>query len=303
MTKIGIIVLNYNTGRVIGDCLSSIEKLKKNKFKVFTYFVDNNSQEKSYKKVLKSVSNLKVIENRKNLGFSGGNNVGIKKALEDGCDWVFILNPDTIADRMLLIEFSKIVTRNPQVGIIGPKIYFEKGFEFYKDRYEKEQLGKVIWYAGGKVDWDNILASHIGVDEVDSGQYDKIREVDFISGAAMFIKSKVFKDIGFFNEDYFLYLEDLEFCQRVKNAGYKILFAPGANVWHKNASATKIGSNLQDYFITRNRLLFGMKFASLRAKVALLREAFSFIFKSDVKRRAVFDFLTLNFGQGSFEIN
>jgi len=303
MMKIGIIVLNYNTGRVIGDCLSSIEKLRKNDFKVFTYVIDNASQEKSYKEVLKGIGNLKIIENRKNLGFSGGNNVGIKKALEDGCDWVLILNPDTVADQNLLVEFYKIVKKDSQIGIVGPKIYFAKGNEFHKDRYTEKQLGKVIWYAGGKVDWKNILASHLGVDEVDEGQYDEIVETGFVSGAAMFIKKEVFEKTGFFNERYFLYLEDLEFCQRAKKKGFKVVFVPSAIIWHKNASSTKVGSSLQDYFITRNRLLFGMKFASLRTKIALLREALLFIFKNDVKRRAVFDFLTLNFGQGSFKIN
>jgi len=303
MTKIGIIILNYNTGRVIGDCLSSIEKLKKNNFEIFIYFVDNASVEKSYKEVLKGIDNIRIIENSYNLGFSGGNNVGIKKALEEGCNWVLILNPDTVVDQNLLIEFSKVVRNDPQIAIVGPKIYFAKGNEFHKNRYSEKQLGKVIWYAGGKIDWKNILASHIGVDEVDEGQYGEIVETDFASGAAMFIRKEIFEKTGFFNERYFLYLEDLEFCQRAKKKGFKVVFAPGAIVWHKNASSTKVGSSLQDYFITRNRLLFGMKFASLRTKIALLKEALSFIFKSSVRRRAVFDFLTLNFGEGSFKIN
>ena len=301
MTKIGIVVLNYNTKKEIEDCLESIGKLKKNDFTVFTYLVDNASSDKSFREVVLKFKDLKLTENKENLGFSGGNNVGIKQALKDNCDWVLILNPDTEVDQNLLVEFLKVANQDSSVGIVGPKIYFAKGYEFHKDRYRKDQLGKVIWYAGGKIDWANVLASHIGVDEVDHGQYDKLKEIDFVTGAAMFVRKEVFEKIGFFDEKYFLYLEDLEFCQRAKKRGIKLVFSPKALVWHKNAVSTKVGSPLQDYFITRNRLIFGFSYANLRSKFALARESLKFLFgPNQTKRDAVIDFYLHRLGRGMY---
>lgn len=303
--KVAIIVLNYNTKDSLSECLSSISNLKKDRHEINVFVVDNASWDGSQEEIknLKiKIKNLEFIQNNKNLGYAGGNNVGIKKALKDGADAVLILNPDTKVDGNLILELTHTAKRNVNVGILAPKIYFYPGFEFHKERYQKEEGGKIIWYAGGKINWANVLASHRGVDEVDYGQYEGVEETDFATGAAMFVKSEVFEKIGFFNEDYFLYLEDLEFCVRAQKAGFKILYVPKAIVWHKWAQAAKGGSNLQDYFITRNRLLFGLKYAPTRSKVALVRQAVSFLFDGQSKRQAVFDFFTHRFGQGSFQI-
>jgi len=301
--KIAIVILNFNTKREIIDCLDSLLKLKKDGQSIFFLVVDNNSTDGSIQAISEKFPQIPLVKNSKNLGFAGGNNVGVKKELESDADWFLILNPDTVVDQDLVLELIKIARSDPKIGIVGPKIYFYPGCEFHKERYKKEEQGKVIWYAGGKMDWSNILASHRGVDEVDYGQYGKVEETDFVSGAAMFVKKEVFEKVGFFDERYFLYLEDLDFCQRAKLKGFKVVFAPSACVWHKNAASTQVGSNLQDYFITRNRLLFGLKYAPIRAKVALLREAISFLFGgSEVKKKAVLDFLTFNFGMGNFQI-
>ena len=115
----------------------------------------------------------------------------------------------------------------------------------------------------------------------------------------MFIKSEVLEKIGSFNEKYFLYLEDMDFCVRAKRAGFKIVFQPEAILWHKNAASTGgSGSKLQDYYITRNRLLFAMKYASLRTKLALIKQ----IIKESTnptKRRALLDFITGKLNKGS----
>ncbi|MEM4230386.1 MAG: glycosyltransferase, partial [Candidatus Pacearchaeota archaeon] len=177
-------------------------------------------------------------------------------------------------------------------------------FEFHKKRYKKEDLGKVIWFAGGKMDWQNVIGLHIGVDEIDKGQFEKISEIDFASGACMLIKSDVFKKIGKFDERYFLYYEDSDFCQRAKKTQYKIIYNPKAILWHKNAGSTGgSGSELQDYYLTRNRLLFGMKYAPYKSKLALLKESISLLAKGRKwQKRGVKDFYFGNFGKGSFSI-
>ena len=303
--------MTYNSANDLPECLISIQNLKVKSQNLKIFVVDNNSQDESVK-VAKEFSakggpaagwNIEVIKNRQNLGFSGGNNVGIKKALKEGTDFILLLNPDTKVDENLISELLSVAKTDGKIGILAPKIYFYSGFEFHKNRYKKEELGKVIWYAGGKIDWKNILASHRGVDEVDNGQYDKSTETEFATGAAMMIKREVFEKVGFFDEKFFLYLEDLDFCTRAKEAGFKIIYVPTALVWHKWARSAGGGSKLQDYYFTRNRLLFGLKYAGFRAKAALFRQAFLFLVgREKIKRRAVFDFLRANFGRASIQL-
>jgi len=289
------VVLNFNGLKDTIQCIRSLKKCHSGPYKLNIVVVDNGSDNKNVTS-LSQINDITLIRNDKNLGYSGGNNIGIKYALEKYSDLILLLNNDTIVDRNLLQYLAK-ASRNGD--LITSKIYFEKGFEFHRDLYKKEDLGKVIWYAGGKIDWQNINGIHVGVDEVDEGQFSKSFETEFATGACMLVKSEVFKKIGYFDEKYFLYLEDMDFCVRAKKAGFKIIFEPKAIVWHKNAaSAGGSGSSLQDYYITRNRLLFAFKFARLRTKIAVLKQVL-FEISKPVRRRALLDFLTGRFKKGS----
>lgn len=243
-----------------------------------------------------------VIDNtNKNLGFSGGNNQGIKQALARNADAVLLLNDDTKVDPHAIRHLANALFSKSNIGMAVPKIYFYPGFEYHKGRYRKPQLGKVLWYAGGKIDWNNCIGIHRGVDEVDHGQYDAMEDVRFATGCCLLIKREVFEKIGFLDERYFLYLEDLDFNVRAKKAGYQIIYEPKAVVWHKNAQSSGSGSALHDYFFTRNRLLFGMTHATSRAKFALFREAMKLLISGQTwKKKAVVDFFIGRFGKGSF---
>jgi len=130
-----------------------------------------------------------------------------------------------------------------------------------------------------------------------------MKRVDFVSGCAMMVKKEVFKKIGLLDERYFLYLEDLDFCHRVAKSGFKILFDPKAIVWHKNAGSSASGSKLQEYYITRNRLLFGQKHASLKMKLLLLKEALRILMSDNkIKREAIRNFFLRRFGHKDISI-
>ena len=294
--KIAIVVLNYNGKENTLACINSIKKLNKSNYKVELIVVDNASNDGS-SEALSKIKDIMLVKNDKNLGYSGGNNIGIKHALSLGSEYILILNNDTIVEKSLIIN---LINSAKKGDIVSPKIYFAKGFEFHKNRYKKEDLGKVIWYAGGKIDWQNVIGIHIGVDEVDHGQFSKRLEINLATGACILIRRQVFKKIGFFDEKYFLYLEDMDFCVRAKRAGFKIIFEPKAILWHKNASSGGgSGSGLQDYYISRNRLLFATKYAKARTKFAVFKQILSQI-NSPIKRKALIDFVTFNFGKGSF---
>lgn len=301
MLKIAIIILHFNNQKLTDDCLSSVKKLSVKNFKLETIVVNNNPQEEigSLKKKYREVI---FLEAKENIGFSGGNNLGLKKALKNGADFIFLLNNDTLLSENLLMELLKIAKGDKQIGILAPKIYFAPGYEFHRDRYQEIQRGKVFWYAGGLLDWQNIIASHRGVNEVDHGQYDQIVPTDFASGCGMLVKKEVFQKIGFFDERYFLYLEDVDFCQRALRAGFKIVYVPQARLWHLNAGSSSVGGSLHDYYLTRNRLLFGFKYASLRTKISLVKESLRLFFSGrHWQKIGIRDFYAQKFGQGSFK--
>lgn len=294
--KIAFVVLNYKGLEETLECLESLRRCEKGGNEVEVIIVENGSEDGSYE-ALSKLTDIELIANSKNLGFSGGMNSGIEYAIKRQADYVIILNNDTVVDKNLIVNFAKLAQKS---DIVAPKIYFAPGFEYHKSRYKKSDLGKVIWYAGGFVDWQNILGRHIGVDEVDSGQFGKSKEIDFATGACMLVKREVFEKIGLLDEKYFLYLEDMDFCVRAKKAGFKIIYDPKAILWHKNAiSAGGSGSKLQDYYFTRNRLLFAFKYAKLNTKLAVLRQTLKQ--SSDkIKRDALFDFLLMKFGFKNF---
>ena len=301
MIKIGIIILHYKGKNLTINCLTSLEGLKNSNISLIKILVDNNSPE-PIEGLEKKFKDIVILKNSQNLGFAEGNNVGIRYALKNGARWVLILNNDTTVAPDLLVQLIKKSSLINQSGILGPKIYFAPGFEYHKNNYKPAQRGKVFWYAGGIIDWRNVYCSHRGLDEVDEGQYDRVETTDFVSGCAMLVKKEVFEKIGLFDPRYFLYLEDVDFCQRAKKAGFKIIYVPDGKVWHYNASSSQVGGALHDYFITRNRLLFGMKYAPARTKIALLKESFKLLFKGRPWQKiGVRDFYLKKFGKGSWK--
>jgi GT2 family glycosyltransferase len=303
MKKVFISIINYENLSDTKQCLQSIDGLQTEGLELQVVLIDNASKEQFDldEKFLKKFP-MEIIRNSKNLGFSGGHNAGIKYALSKNADYVLILNNDTYLDKNIIAELVKEAEEDSRTGIVSPKIYFAKGHEFHKDRYKNEDLGKVIWYAGGKMDWANVIGKHVGVDEVDKGQFENTGKTDFASGCCMLIKKEVFEKIGFFDEKYFLYYEDNDFSQRSKTAGFNLIYDSKAMLWHINAgSAGGSGSGLQDYYITRNRLLFGMKYAPFKAKFALVRESVKLtFFGRKWQRKGVVDYYFKRFGKGSY---
>jgi len=294
---IAVILVNWNGKDDTIRCLESLQKIYLMGNTVSIIIVDNGSTNDSVCVIKKAFPKISIIETGKNLGFTGGNNVGIKEAFAIGADLIWLLNNDTLVEKNV-VSFAPAFD-DPRVGACGCKIYFAPGHEFHHDRYKESQRGRVFWYAGGLIDWNNLYASHRGVDEVDHGQYDKIIETPFITGCSFIVRSEVVKKVGMFDDRYYLYLEDLDWCMRIQRAGFKTLYVPSSIVWHVNAgSSGRPGNPLQEYYFTRNRFLLGMQYAPIRTKFALVREAFRFLVgPSAVRRQAVLDWLLSKFGK------
>jgi len=301
MRKVAIVVLHFAKRELTAQCLWSISSLRHGGFSLEVIVVNNNPQE-NLETLKKQFRKFVFLKTPSNLGFAGGNNFGIRQALREGADEIFLVNNDTLLDKELLVNLTEAAGLDKKRGILGPKIYFAPGHEFHQERYQAKDRGKVLWYAGGRIDWQNVLASHWGVDEVDNGQYNQSAQTGFVSGCAMFVKRKVFEKIGLFDESYFLYWEDVDFCQRAQKAGFKVVYLPAAKIWHFDAGSSSVGGPLHDYFITRNRLLFGMKYAPWRSKLALLRESLRLLVAGRPwQKTGVRDFYFRKFAKGSWK--
>lgn len=282
MNKIGIVIVDYNGKKDTEELLQSLVKADMRNFDVKVVVVNNGVDDlSSLTTIYRGVE--KIINNQKNVGFARANNQGIKYLLDVGAEFICLLNNDTIVKDNFLSALVGTFA-GEKVGIVCPKIYFYPGCEFHKKRYAEDERGKVIWYAGGEIDWDNVYCRHRGVDEMDRGQFDQTEETDFATGCAMMIKREILEKIGSLDEKYFAYLEDVDFCWRAREARYKIIYCPKSIIWHKNASSSGgPGSPLHYFLQERNRLYFGFKYASFKIKLHLLQKMFSFLFSSNYK--------------------
>lgn len=268
MPKVFIIVLNWNNWPDTLECLKSLDKNDYPNYQVV--IVDNGSEEKF--SITNFQSSIKVIYNKENLGFAGGNNVGIKYAFEQGTDYVLLLNNDTLVSRDFLSELVKAGENDKNIGLLGPKIYSA-------DKKEK------IWYAGGQINWMYNKGTMRGWNETDQGQYDNppIQKTGYITGCCLLVKKEVIEKIGLMSEDYFLYYEDTDWSLRARRAGFKCVFVPMAKIWHKGSKSSIEGSPSYIYYHIRNGLILAQRFAPFYIKPLVHLDVFWRIIKQVVK--------------------
>ncbi len=291
---ISIIIVNFNTAQDTIECLESLQNIKAEDFRYNVVVVDNGSHEPLDIPQKLLDSNVELLRTEANIGFTGGNNLGISHAVKEyNPDYFLLLNSDTTVDPQFLTEMYLDLKNDPQAGITSSKIYFYPGNEFHHQSYDKTQQVQIIWYGGGSIDWLNLQAFHRGVDELDRGQFDQQKTSEFATGCSLLIKREVTEKVGILDKKYFLYLEDVDFSIRVKRYGYKILFSPTSIVYHKNAGSTQgAGSQIHQYYQSRNRLFFFMNYGSLRQKVTVISLIFRWILTgTQIQKKAVLDYL------------
>lgn len=244
IASVGIVILNWNQQALTRACIGSIRKSDSRDYKIF--LVDNGSRQGEWEELSRPCEDIVFIRHQENLGFARGANIGIKTAMEHGCDSLFLLNNDTLIDPLCLSEMITHLGTDETVAAITPKIL----------QYDRRDT---IYSAGGRL--IQFLGQPLlcGLGERDEGQYDDIRTVSFASGCAMFIKASVLREVGMFHEDFFAYAEDMDLCARISKKGYKMLYIPSARVWHKFAASSGFGSPLFYYLHTRNRMIFARR--------------------------------------------
>lgn len=263
---IHIVVLNWNGRDDTLACLASVAKIDYANFRVIV--VDNGSADDSVAAIRAAFPDVEVIETGKNLGFAGGNNVGIKRALELGADYVLLLNNDTEVDPGILDAFIAAAREFPDAGVFSGKIYFHA---------EPNR----IWYAGAKWNQKSARFDLVGEGMPDDGvTWSTACETGYACGCAFFMPAGRLREVGMLDEDFFLYFEETDWCYRAKEAGHPSIFVPDAKLWHKvSVSFGGEGSPLALYFITRNRLLWAKRHANLSRRLRVHAEIIRSLFR------------------------
>jgi GT2 family glycosyltransferase len=237
---ISIITLNWNTRSVTCDLLRSIRE--HNTYQnIEVIVVDNASKEDPTEAFMAAYPSAKIVRNAENLGFSGGNNAGIRVATGD---YFFIVNNDTEFTPGLLEGLLQVFALHPDAGMASPKFhyFFEKG---------------VIEYAGyGNINLFTGRNGMIGHREKDHGQYDEMKPTHYAHGGAMMVPRAIIEEVGLMPEAFFLYYEELDWSEQVKRKGYKIYYQPASLIYHKESMTTGKSSPLKTFYLTRNRILF-----------------------------------------------
>lgn len=241
--ELSIVTINYNG---LQDTLQLIQSIKENvksvSFEIIV--VDNASKQNEAQVIELQYPEVITIRSEVNLGFSGGNNLGIRRARGRS---IFLLNNDTYIETDGLKKMKDRLDSSPKIGAVSPKIKFADS-------------GHPIQFAGytplTKITLRNNL---IGFGVADEGQFEKPMATPYVHGAAMMLKREVIKNVGLMPELYFLYYEELDWSSQMAAAGYELYYEPGCTVYHKESRSTGQNSALRSYYLTRNRMLYAWR--------------------------------------------
>jgi len=237
--KVSIITVNFNQPQVTEELLASIPPITNN---IEVIVVDNGSDLDKTPQWRIKYPGVTFIRSAKNLGFAGGNNLGIRQA---NGEYLFLVNNDTEFTTGLVEKLTSVLDAHPEAGMISPKI------KYFSDK-------SLIQYAGyTPINYYTCRNSCIGLRETDNGQFDNITApTAYCHGSAMMVRKAAIEKAGLMNENFFLYYEELDWCEHIKRAGYSAWVCTEALIYHKESVSVGKKSKLKEFFMNRNRILF-----------------------------------------------
>lgn len=263
---LAVITVVYNNYQPLNEFFTTLLTQSEHNFTVFV--VDVSDTDKRQMVPAPLPIRLLTAPNR---GYGAALNVGIRAALNEGITEFATTNNDILFHPDAIKHTRSALHAHP-LAIIGAKIYYAPGFE-YHNRYKESEKGRVLWFAGGTINWAHATAAHRGVDEVDNGQYETKEPTDYVTGCFMAFTHEVIKKVGFLSEEYFMYYEDADFCIRAKKLGIPSLFVPSIIIWHKEtqSSGGGKGSDLRQTLVQKNRIKFFLKYAPLTTRLHIIK--------------------------------
>jgi len=260
-----VLVLNWNGRQVTIDCVESLLRSDYPNLKIVV--IDNNSSDGSVQ-ALKATygSSIRILQNKANLGYSGGFNVGLRFGFEEnGADYCLVMNNDTVIDSRAISELVKIAESDDRFGFVTGKVYY----------YDKPSVLQTVGKKEDPIRWNG---DHIGCGEVDRGQFDEVAERPFADDIFTLVSKKLYDDTGGYNPMFFLQGEEYDWQARAKKHGYKIIFTPSAKLWHRESWALGKQSPKKAYYDARNPLLVIL----LHKSPEFFRRYFWLCFRKDI---------------------
>ncbi len=248
------VVVNWRLAEETRTCLGSLLDSSERSDIVV---VDNESTAASRSTFAGCDPRVDVLPSPVNLGFGVACNHAFTNALRPNHEYVFLLNNDAAVAGDALEQLVRTADANPGAGILGAKVYYRSAPE-------------TLWFAGARRRQGVLAATESGRDQVDRGQFDERRRIDYVFGAAMLIRRSLLERIGHFDERFFLYLEDLDLCLRAQNAGEHLLFVPEARAWHTGSASTAGDVARRRYHMARSTVVFLHKHASVLTSMPIM---------------------------------
>ncbi len=251
--RVGALVLNYNGRDITLESLESLEAMTYPACDLFV--VDNGSTDGSYEAIAERFPGVEQIRTEENLGPAGGLNLGVTELLGRDYDYLLILNNDIEADGGMLDELVAVAEGDPRIGCVGPKIFYF----WNRDR---------LWSTGGIIRFRESVTRERGMGEPDTGQYERTEEVDYISGCAILIPTRVMREVGLYDPVFHLACEDADWGMRMKRLGYKSVYAYKAVLWHMVSMSTGVYKPGRTYQVGRSTAIFHRRYGSRLQKIA-----------------------------------
>jgi GT2 family glycosyltransferase len=216
--SLAIILVNWFSYEVTRNCLISLKDLNYLNYSIIV--VDNASEDGSGERLKNEFSEIIYLSNEQNLGFTGGNNVGIKLALESGFDLIMLLNNDTVVTPDFASILIGTLNSDPMIGAVQPKIRLNKNRD-------------VIWNAGSYFNSFLATSKSRGYGEIDKSQYDEQMNLPWITGCCFLTSSEIIKEVGLLDQRFFCYYEDTDWSFKIRKLGFRLVYEPGALIYHE----------------------------------------------------------------------
>ena len=254
--RTGVVVLNYGHPGDTWACLDSLEMSRELDLDIVV--VDNAPEGADHDRLREGVGRrAEVVASGANLGYAGGNNLGIARLLDRGVDDVLLLNPDTRIEPSTLTRLRRVLDNRPRCGVVGPRMVFPG-------------TPARIWFDGGRVNAETGSTHHHGRGRLESELPPRrARRCDYVTGAALFARATTFRDVGLLPERYFMYYEETEWCLRARDAGWDSMVQPRARMTHLKRSGIGVPGPYAAYYLTRNRYFFARDCLGIDPELAM----------------------------------